>query len=109
MTDWIYVGKASYFGINDAVDLSFELSKQVILIDLDSPQKKPTWNKAGNILQVIDIDVVNTLAEISDSYSYLGFSPTVIKFQIQSGNNYRLRFKPVPWLTNFSISVWEMI
>lgn len=107
MSDWIYTGRDSYSGVIESVDLSLVLSQQVILIDLDSPQKKATWSKAGNVIQLLQIDAISAPVEISDSYSYLGFNPMLLKFQIASGNNYKIRFKPVPWLTQFTISIWQ--
>lgn len=110
MTDWLYGTSESFANVRNSVDLSFVLTQQVIAIDIASAQKKAGWNKAGDILQIVDLELVDsffTRLEVSDSYSYLGFNPTLFKFQILSGNNYRLRFKPVPWLTDFSLTVWQ--
>jgi hypothetical protein len=107
MSDWVYADGESFSGKSGSVDLSAILTRNVILVDIDSPQKKITWDKAGNILQLINVDVIPSLVEVSDSYSYAGFNPTLYKFQIASGNDYRLRFKPVPWVTTFSIKVWQ--
>lgn len=110
MTDWQYGSSESFSGVLRDVDLSFTLSRKVICLDLQSSQKKAGWNKAGDIIQVIDLELVDnffTRLEVSDSYSYLGFNPTLLRFNIANGNNYRLRFKPVPWLTDFTIIIWE--
>lgn len=110
MSDWQYATSESFIGVSGAVDLSFVMSRNVIAIDIDSPQKKSSWNKAGDIIQLVDLELADgfpTRLEVSDSYSYLGFNPTLFKFQIVSGNQYRLRFKPVSWLTNFSVLVWQ--
>lgn len=109
MSDWVLSGTETFIGVGNIVDLSFSLSSNIIIIDIDSPLKKPTWQKAGDIIQLIDISIPllsTNLIEVSDSYSYVGFNPTLIKFQVLSGNIYKLRFKAVPWLTNFSISIW---
>lgn len=110
MTNWQYGNSESFSGVLNAVDLSFTLSRKVICLDLQSSQKKAGWNKAGDIIQVIDLELVDnffTRLEVSDSFSYLGFNPTLFRFNIANGNQYRLRFKPVPWLTDFTIIVWE--
>jgi hypothetical protein len=107
MTDWIFRATQNFSNVSDAVDFSAILSRQTILVSLESPQKRPTWYKAGNVIQVIDTGIVPVLCEVSDSYSYLGFNPTLLRFQILSGNNYKLRFNPVPWLSEFSISIWQ--
>lgn len=110
MSDWLFATSESFSAVGNSVDLSFLFSRQVIAIDINSSQKKLSWDKAGNILQIVDLELVDsffTRLEVSDSYSYLGFNPTLFKFQIASGNAYRLRFKPVPWLSDFSITVWQ--
>jgi hypothetical protein len=110
MSDWLYATSEPFSGVGSSVDLSFLFSSQVIAIDINSPQKKVSWNKAGDIIQIIDLELVDTFftrLEVSDSYSYVGFNPTLIRFKILSGNDYRLRFKPVSWLSEFSITVWQ--
>lgn len=110
MTDWLYATSENFANVSNSVDLSFVLTQQVIAIDIASAQKKAGWNKAGDIIQIVELELLTsffTQLEVSDSYSYLGFNPTLIRFQIVSGNNYRLRFKPVPWLTDFSLTVWQ--
>jgi hypothetical protein len=110
MSNWTYASSESFAGVLNAVDLSFTLSRRVICLDLQSSQKKAGWNKAGDIIQVIDLELVDTFfsrLEVSDSFSYLGFNPTLFKFNIANGNDYRLRFKPVPWLTDFTIIIWQ--
>lgn len=110
MSDWQYATSESFSGVRGAVDLSFVFSRNVIAVDLASPQKKASWNKSGDIIQVVDLELVDgffTRLEASDSYSYLGFEPTLFRFAIVSGNNYRLRFKPVDWLQDFSIVIWQ--
>jgi hypothetical protein len=112
MTSWQYATSESFVNVSGFVDLSFVLSRQVIAVDVASSQKKATWDKAGNILQIIDQELLegfSTRLEVSDSFNYLGFTPTLYKFQILSGNPYRLRIKPVPWLTNFSVTVWQYL
>jgi hypothetical protein len=111
-TSWQYATSESFSNVLGSVDLNHLFSRQVIAIDVASPQKKATWDKAGNILQLIDLEMVPnffTRLEVSDSYSYLGFNPTLFRFQILSGNEYRIRFKPVTWQTNFTITVWEYL
>jgi len=110
MSDWQYATSESFSGVRGAVDLSFLLSRNVIAIDVTSSQKKASWNKAGDIIQLVDLELATgffTRLEVSDSYSYLGFNPTLFRFQIVSGNDYRLRFRPVDWLTDFSIVIWQ--
>ncbi len=110
MSDWQYGTRESFSNVLGSVDLSFVLNQQVIAIDLDSPLKRASWNKAGDLLQIVDLELADgflTRLEVADSFNYLGFSPTLVRFEIASGNPYRLRFRPVPWLTNFSIVVWQ--
>ena len=47
MSDWVFTGSNSYVGITDAIDLPFNLTQQVILIDLDSTKKKRLGTKQG--------------------------------------------------------------
>ncbi len=110
MSDWLYATSESFSAVGGSVDLSFLFSRQVIAIDINCANKKASWSKAGDILQIVDLELADTFftrLEVSDSYSYLGFNPTLFKFQIASGNDYRLRFKPVSWLNDFSITVWQ--
>jgi hypothetical protein len=110
MSDWQYATSESFSGVRGAVDLSFLLTRNAIAIDLSSTQKKAGWNKAGDIIQVIDLELAigfSTRLEVADSFNYLSFNPTLLKFNILSSNPYRLRFKPVPWLTDFSFVVWQ--
>ena len=110
MSDWQYATNQSFVGVSGSVDLSFVFSRQVIAIDIECATRKPSWNKAGDILQIIDLEIADnffTRLEVSNSYNYLGFNPTLFKFEIGSGNDYRLRFKPVSWLDNFSLTVWQ--
>lgn len=110
MSDWQYRGSQSFSNVSGAVDISLILNQQVIVIDVASPQKKLSWNKAGDIIQIIDLALVPNFfsrLEVSDSFSYLGFNPTLFKFQINPENDYRIRFRPVNWLTTFSITIWE--
>jgi hypothetical protein len=112
MTSWQYATSESFVNVSGFVDLSFVFSKQVIAVDVASSQKKASWDKVGNILQIIDLELLEgfqTRLEVSDSFNYLGFNPTLYKFQILSGNPYRLRIKPVPWLTTFSVTVWQYL
>jgi hypothetical protein len=112
MTDWLYAASETFSGVGNSIDLPFLLSSQVIAIDINSPQKKASWNKAGDIIQIIDLELLDTFftrLEVSDSYSYVGFNPTLIRFNILSGNEYRLRFKPVSWLSEFTITVWQYL
>lgn len=110
MSDWLYATSESFSAVAGSVDLPFLFSRQVIAVDVASSQKKASWNKAGDILQTVDLELADsffTRLEVSDSFSYLGFNPTLYKFQILSGNFYRLRVKPVPWMTDFTITVWQ--
>ena len=110
MSDWQYATNQSFIGVSGSVDLSFVFTRQVIAIDLDCLTRKPSWDKAGNILQIVDLELATgffTRLEVSNSYGYLGFNPTLFKFEIASGNDYHLRFKPVSWVDNFSITVWQ--
>lgn len=103
--DWVYVGQESFMG-SQSVDISIPLTRSVIAIDIDSPQKKSTWHRAGSCIQIMDLDFA-TGVELATSYTRLSFSPTVLKFELLSDNNYKLRFKPVPWLTEFTIKIWQ--
>jgi hypothetical protein len=110
MSNWQYATNQSFVGVSGSVDLSFVFSRQIIAIDIESATRKPSWSKAGDILQIVDLELADnffTRLEVSNSYSYLGFNPTLFKFEIASGNDYRLRFKPVSWVDNFSITVWQ--
>jgi hypothetical protein len=110
VNEWQYGASESFSNVRGSVDLNFLFSRNVIALDVLSSQKKSSWSKAGDIIQIIDLEFVPeffTRLEVSDSFSYLGFAPTLLKFQILSGNNYRLRFKPVPWLTEFTIRSWQ--
>jgi hypothetical protein len=60
MSDWQYATSESFSGVSDAVDLSFLFSQQVIAVDIASSQKKLSWNKAGDILQIVDLELVDS-------------------------------------------------
>lgn len=112
MTLWRFAATENFGGVVGSVDLAVDLNRQVIAIDVASNQKKAAWNKAGDIIQLVDLEMLEgffTRLEVSDSFSYLGFNPTLFKFQILSGNEYHLRFKPVPWLNDFSLTIWEYL
>ena len=103
--DWLYAGKEFFTGAG-SVDFSIPLTRSIILIDIDSPKKKSTWNRAGSFIQVIDLGFIQGV-ELATSYSKASFSPPLLRFDLLAVNEYRLRFKPVPWLTEFSITVWQ--
>lgn len=110
MSDWQYAISQSFSGVSGTVDLSFVLASKVIAVDVSSLQKKASWNKAGDIIQLVTLELVNgffSTLEVSNSFNYLGFEPTLFNFDAVLGDNYRLRFKPVPWLTDFSIVIWQ--
>ena len=108
MSDWQYATTQTFNSVSGAVDLSFVFSQPFLIIDLDSNQKKASWNKAGDILQVLDVELAlgfYTRVEVADSFAYLGFAPTLLNFNL--GDSYRLRFKPVPWLTQFTLTIYQ--
>lgn len=105
--EWKFLAKQSFKSVGGSVDFSKFISKNVILISIESPQKKATWNKCGSVIQLLDISDLGIVCELSNSYHRIGFTPSLIRFEMLSGNNYRIRFKPVPWLTEFTISIWQ--
>jgi hypothetical protein len=105
--EWQYLGKQSYSRVANSVEFTRSLSRNVIAIDVDSIQKKDTWNKAGDIVQVLPVLGFPTGLDVGDSFAQIGFAPTLVRFNVLSGNSYKIRFKPVPWLTDFSISIWQ--
>lgn len=107
MSNWIYKGSSSYTGKTGSVDLNFALNGRSLIIDIDSAQKKDTWNISGAFVQVINLGFIPEKIEVSETYRKVSFNPSLLKFQPIANSTYGLRFKPVPWLTNFSIRVWE--
>ena len=105
--DWRFLGKQSFSRVANSVEFTRSLSRNVIAIDVDSPQKKDTWNKAGNIIQVLPVPDFPNGLDIASSFTRIGFAPTLIRFDVVSGNPYRIKFKPVPWLTEFSLLIWQ--
>ena len=53
--DWIFAGRESFIGSGN-VDVPILLTQSVIAIDIDSPKKKSTWQRAGSCIQILDLD-----------------------------------------------------
>ena len=109
MEDWLFVGSNEYINVVGVVDIANVLTGQAILVKVDSIQKRESWNKAGAFIQILDLIPVSQKVEVPDSYLRVSFGSSLLKFQINSGNPYQLRFKPVPWLTCFTISIWQYL
>ena len=104
--DWQSLGKQSFSRVTGSVEFTKSLSRNVIAIDVDSKLKKETWNRSGEIVQVLTVPVFYEGLVVANSLTKLEFHPTLVRFEIEN-NPYKLRFKPVPWLTEFTLSIWQ--
>lgn len=105
--DWRSLGKQSFSRVTGCAEFTKSLSRNVIAIDVDSRLKKDTWNRSGEIVQVISVPIFPQGLVVANSLTKLEFHPTLVRFQIENNNLYKLRFKPVPWLTEFTLSIWQ--
>lgn len=100
------IGRRSYLNQVGSIDFPFVLNKRICVIDIDSSLKKDTWNKAGEALQIVRLDAFD--CEVDKSYTSISFNPVLIKFPLAENQNYHIRFKPVPWLKSFTLSVYRI-
>lgn len=107
--DWLFKGSQSFDLAKSryVVEFSRTLRRSVIAVDIDSEQNKNSWFRAGNVSQALILPEFDGLVEVADSNKSVGFSLSLVKFAEMDGNDYKLRFLPVPWLTKFSVTVYE--
>lgn len=104
-------------GAIEPFDIPVLFSSPIILAHVVSSTAKPTWHRAGTLIQVAptpfleneipedDLGVVES-SILARHYPRLNWEPEVFELN-NSVSDKRLTFYPVPWLERLTIKVFE--
>lgn len=102
---WNYIGTQNLsFTTQEEFLLPYIFSQPLIGIraSINQINAKQTWIRAGYLTQVFE----TSFSPSTSSQSRLvKFEPQIIEFNISGV--YRLKFRPVPWVLNISLDIFE--
>jgi hypothetical protein len=103
---WTLKFNRNFVETNEVQSFSTVFDKPIIVCSITSPLQQDSWFRSGYLAQIKDIPDLGLDCEVERDYR-LGFRPRLIKLPLAMGEEYRLRFSPMPWMITYRIVVHE--
>jgi hypothetical protein len=103
---WTLKINRNFVETNEVQSLSTLFDKPIVVCSITSPLQQDSWFRSGYLAQMKPIPALGFDCEVERDYR-LGFRPKLIKFPLAMGEQYKLRFSPMPWMITYRIVVYE--